>query len=313
VCDRTVNGRPFGRSKTDPAIVVACNPYRLRKPEAIERLKNAGLGWRNDASIQIGGVPMRNLVYRVHCLPQALLDRIIDVGELPAEVERDYITLIVKNGLAPIRQQEAAAAVAAVAVAPAPIAPVTANALPVAAFAPAVAAVNAPPPAGALPLDAEKVFVEVLMRAHIHLRKDEEARESAIVSLRDCIRVCHVFRWWYNLGRLTQPPANLDAAAQAAYDSRRCMVLAVALCYMVKVRDRRSLCRAINPAFTGVFAVREDEIEEEFARHAMFFLEQMTLPPGIALNRTLAENVMMIVAWYSTLFDRASRNCQIAF
>ena len=43
----------------------------------------------------LGRIPMRQLVYRVHALPQSLLPLVWDFGQLNAEVERLYIKQIV--------------------------------------------------------------------------------------------------------------------------------------------------------------------------------------------------------------------------
>ena len=44
-----------------------------------------------------GRIPMRQLVYRVHALPQSLLPLVWDFGQLNADVERLYIKQIVNR------------------------------------------------------------------------------------------------------------------------------------------------------------------------------------------------------------------------
>ena len=47
--------------------------------------------------IFVGRIPMRQLVYRVHALPQSLLPLVWDFGQLNADVERLYIKQIVNR------------------------------------------------------------------------------------------------------------------------------------------------------------------------------------------------------------------------
>lgn len=104
VCDRTLNGRPLPpRIK----IIAACNPYRLRKTKSLYGGEEmAGLVFEHfNASSNLENVgtgikdPLRNLVYRVHPLPEAMIDHIFDFGALSSETESLYIKAMLRKQL----------------------------------------------------------------------------------------------------------------------------------------------------------------------------------------------------------------------
>ncbi|XP_069511290.1 E3 ubiquitin-protein ligase RNF213 isoform X2 [Ambystoma mexicanum] len=102
LCDRTVEGKPLS-DNTGLHIIAACNPYRKHTPEMIKRLESAGLGYRvkaDETRERLGSIPLRQLVYRVHCLPPSMVPLVWDFGQLNNDTERMYVHQIVQR-LAP--------------------------------------------------------------------------------------------------------------------------------------------------------------------------------------------------------------------
>ncbi|CAC5363748.1 RNF213 [Mytilus coruscus] len=93
MCDKCIQGKPiqlFEQLK----IVAACNPYRKHKEDLIKTLEQAGLGYHVSASKtkdRLGRVPMRRLVYRVQPLPQSMIPLVWDFGQLNTNAELLYI------------------------------------------------------------------------------------------------------------------------------------------------------------------------------------------------------------------------------
>jgi hypothetical protein len=82
-------------------LIAACNPYKKHSLGMIRRLEQAGLGFKETRHLErgIGGVPMRQLVYRVSPLPQSLEQLVFDFGSLDSNVEKSYVADIVKRRL----------------------------------------------------------------------------------------------------------------------------------------------------------------------------------------------------------------------
>uniref|UniRef100_A0A7S0DVA6 Uncharacterized protein n=1 Tax=Amorphochlora amoebiformis TaxID=1561963 RepID=A0A7S0DVA6_9EUKA len=101
ICDRSVQGRFLPPSMK---IIAACNPYRLKSKQALEQEAMAGLAFDTfqGGAENIGtGIrdPLKNLVYRVHPLPESMVDHVFDFGALPAETEALYVSAILKRQL----------------------------------------------------------------------------------------------------------------------------------------------------------------------------------------------------------------------
>lgn len=127
VCDRTMNGVPL---LDNIKIIAACNPYRLRNTKSMyggEEMAglvfehfSGGAGKASSAENVGTGIkdPLRNLVYRVHPLPESMIDHIFDFGSLSPETEKIYIRSMLKEQLGmyytpnelPARQRPAAVA-----------------------------------------------------------------------------------------------------------------------------------------------------------------------------------------------------------
>ncbi|XP_078510203.1 E3 ubiquitin-protein ligase RNF213 isoform X2 [Lissotriton helveticus] len=99
LCDKTVEGKSLAEN-TGLHIIAACNPYRKHTPAMIERLESAGLGYRvkaDETKEKLGSIPLRQLVYRVHCLPPSMIPLVWDFGQLNNDTERKYIQQIVQR------------------------------------------------------------------------------------------------------------------------------------------------------------------------------------------------------------------------
>ncbi|XP_077980129.1 E3 ubiquitin-protein ligase rnf213-alpha-like [Glandiceps talaboti] len=100
MCDVRMNGQNLQTNQNALKIIAACNPYRKHKPEMIERLESAGLGYHvktGETGDSLGRIPMRHLVYRVQPLPPSMLTLVWDFGQLSREVEGQYISQIVRR------------------------------------------------------------------------------------------------------------------------------------------------------------------------------------------------------------------------
>ena len=83
MCHHSLLGRPLSNNLV---FLAACNPYKLRP---VEHVKTAGLEGKNITDEYSG------LVYRVHPLPEAMIDYVWDYGSLAPKDERDYIQRMV--------------------------------------------------------------------------------------------------------------------------------------------------------------------------------------------------------------------------
>lgn len=140
-------------------IVACCNPYRLRK-----NLEQEQMGLVYQHHFAEGGLVsrtdhMKKLVYRVHELPESLMDLVSDFGALSNETERIYIDAILKRELpiGPGSQQDPNA------------------------------------------LRDYKVFIGSFVRLVYesqHFIREISMNERSVVSLRDVARASRVFRWF---------------------------------------------------------------------------------------------------------------------
>jgi hypothetical protein len=106
LCDKTMNGRPLPQNYK---LVAACNPYRLRKGLNAEHSEMGGLAFEehhddDDVAENVGtGIkdPLKDLVYRVHPLPEAMVDHVFDFGALAPDTESLFIRAKLANMLSP--------------------------------------------------------------------------------------------------------------------------------------------------------------------------------------------------------------------
>ena len=266
MCDRRINGRKVERLGSSLQVVAACNPYRKHTAEMIERLEAAGLGYHvksDKTEDTFGHIPLRQLVYRVHALPDSMKPLVWDFGQLDQNTERLYIRQIV-NRYVGIRES----------------------------------ILNRP---GILDT---VTIVLATAQGFMRMQKDE----CSFVSLRDVERAMMVMIWFCNLRD------NLEQALIAKHERSqsnlpeetrlppletvtRSLVLALGVCYQAKLHDRRSLLEAVVEQFKPPCAVPGgvDQLYREIKHCQEVFLDEMKLPPQIARNHALSENVFMMV------------------
>eukprot|EP01124_Arcella_intermedia_P034928 TRINITY_DN8767_c0_g1_i1.p1 TRINITY_DN8767_c0_g1~~TRINITY_DN8767_c0_g1_i1.p1 ORF type:complete len:3649 (-),score=794.98 TRINITY_DN8767_c0_g1_i1:25-9951(-) len=87
VCDNYLNGNLL---PDNLKFIAACNPYRLLSDKDVER-ERIGLVFEHKHALDVIPDPLANLVYRVHPLPETLIEYVWDFGSLPLEIEKLYI------------------------------------------------------------------------------------------------------------------------------------------------------------------------------------------------------------------------------
>ena len=267
MCDRRINGRKVESLGSSLHVIAACNPYRKHTAEMIERLEAAGLGYHvksNETEDKLGHIPLRQLVYRVHALPESMKALVWDFGRLDQNIERLYIRQIVSRHVE-FKQSL-------------PSLPGIVN-----------------------------VLTNVLAAAQGFMRMQED--ECSFVSLRDVERAMMVMVWFYNLHGLLEQA--LDAKHEKTQDLlpaerrlpplkwlTRALVLALGVCYQARLYDRRSFLHAVVEHFTPPCDVVGgiEELLREIKHCQEVFLDEIDLPPQIAKNHALSENVFMMVA-----------------
>ena len=85
ICHRNINGKPLSANLV---FIAACNPYRLRPSGAIATAGLEGKVTMDERS---------RLVYRVHPLPETMIDYVWDYGSLSPTDERAYIGRMVEG------------------------------------------------------------------------------------------------------------------------------------------------------------------------------------------------------------------------
>ena len=85
ICHRSIKGKPL---KPNLALIAACNPYRLRPPG---KISTAGLSGKTITD------EYSKLVYRVHPLPETMIDFVWDYGSLNKNDEHAYIGRMVEG------------------------------------------------------------------------------------------------------------------------------------------------------------------------------------------------------------------------
>ncbi|CAB4020838.1 Hypothetical predicted protein, partial [Paramuricea clavata] len=98
--DRRVNGRAIDPELTKLHFIAACNPYRKHTKEMIQKLESAGLGYHvsaDETEDKLGSIPLRQLVYRVHPLPESMRPLVWDFGQLTDHTEELYTAQIVRR------------------------------------------------------------------------------------------------------------------------------------------------------------------------------------------------------------------------
>ncbi|XP_065678772.1 E3 ubiquitin-protein ligase rnf213-alpha isoform X3 [Hydra vulgaris] len=98
--DKRADGDPLRLGECGLEIVAAINPYKKHSTNMIKKLESAGLGYHvNSKSTyeRIGDIPLRQLVYRVHPLPNSMVPFVWDFGQLDSETEEVYTRQIISR------------------------------------------------------------------------------------------------------------------------------------------------------------------------------------------------------------------------
>lgn len=316
VCDRTMNGIPI---LENVKIIAACNPYRLRHTKNLyggeemaglafehfsghnfscgRRAENVGTGIKD---------PLRNLVYRVHPLPESMIDHIFDFGALSSETEKMYIHAMLTEQLDIFRSDEGVSAPQGLR--------------------------DIPDSFGNIRVSEYckefiDVFVELICTAQECVRNIAQG-ERSVTSLRDVFRCIKVFLWFAHHfadtkgivegWRLVEFFTMRGAIIQKYV--RKCVILSLAYCYHARLprAERSVLVTAIAACWrgfqtSGYYTLGEGggyrysrpkcpwlkleansfvAILEETQRE---FVSVMNLGEGIALNEALCENLFMIL------------------
>ena len=263
MCDKRVNGKKVEGLGSSLHVIAACNPYRKHSLEMIERLEAAGLGYHvksNETEDKLGHIPLRQLVYRVHALPDSMKALVWDFGQLDSNVERLYVKQIVHRHVGIMQSI--------------PNSPVVAD-----------------------------IVTNVLAAAQGFMRQQND--ECSFVSLRDVERAMIVLVWFYNLTEILQEAMvakHLESLSPEdtlpPLDSvTRALVLALGVCYQARLHDRRSFLNAMVVHFRAPCPIPGgvEQLSREIKQCQEVFLDELELPPQIARNHALSENVFMMV------------------
>lgn len=331
VCDRSMNGR---RLPENIKIIAACNPYRLRTTKSLYGGEEmAGLVFehyaRNDLENVGTGIkdPLRNLVYRVHPLPESMIDYIFDFGALSSETEELYIKAMLRKQIgmyAPDDDEDPGIRVrgGGTAERDATLQQTLRSTTRMTPFQEFV-----------------EVFAQLICAAQECIRTLSDGERSA-ASLRDVARCVRVFRWFgEHFAQVDGPAEGWDLAdffcirPKAQRSIRKALILSLAYCYHARLprEERRELIMTVTNAWrslqvtqTSLFPTMNyfagggmgagllqsynrqtpkcrwlqldpnafvsvlDETQRDFVRH-------MNLGDGIALNEALCENLFMIM------------------
>lgn len=267
-------------------IISCCNPYRLRKSAELEEV---ALVFKHAAGSEASGItdPMKRLVYRVHPLPESLIDVVSDFGALSDASERLYIAAILRKELP---RQELGAEGEAGAL------------LGIAAAGGADSEFN----------DFVDAFTELLCKSQCFVR-EVNGGERSVVSMRDISRAARVFKWFVTYhSKLRGLDLGVDEAGRLALRPglrdlvRSAVVLTMGYCYYARLdRDQRwgyrtRVCEvwaasAAYPAMEWMRLQSAAELEDMLTRTQYEFVSQMDLGDGIALNEGLRENLFMLL------------------
>eukprot|EP00928_Gymnodinium_smaydae_P026154 TRINITY_DN20620_c0_g1_i1.p1 TRINITY_DN20620_c0_g1~~TRINITY_DN20620_c0_g1_i1.p1 ORF type:complete len:1377 (+),score=394.33 TRINITY_DN20620_c0_g1_i1:376-4131(+) len=323
IVDRMHRGRPL---PANVRVVSCCNPYRQRTNKELEAValtyEHKGEGGEATGIVD----PMRNLVYRVHPLPESLMDVVSDFGALTDKSQALYIRAILCKELMPPmevqlqKDKKAAEAKAAAKAAPRPGMGARPGAAP------------AGPPAAEEADDSEydhfiSAFRDLLCASQMFVREAHDG-ERSVVSMRDiarAVRVCKWFLTYYARLKGVQSPAKLTRESKALSHGvsspavrisvdevfrphlRSALILTLGYCYHARLaREQRKdyrvrLCKEFativekKPNMKWLDLSSEAELEKQLVSVQYEFVSQMQLGEDIALNEALRENLFMLL------------------
>lgn len=288
-------------------IISCCNPYRLRKTVELEDVALVFQHTTGEAS----GItdPMKKLVYRVHPLPESLIDVVSDFGSLSEKSEELYISAILRKELPKHEAEDGSGS---------PTPPAQGG-----AGGPTGAARLLPGLATSDSADSEydnfvNAFTELLCQSQIFVR-EANSGERSVVSMRDIVRAARVFKWFLTYYSKLRGVASIgttsdrDAAMRIVITPemrthlRSAVILTLGYCYHSRLdRNQRwgyrhRICdtwkkmRNDNAAMEWLRLDSAVELEEMLVKTQHDFVSQMDLGEGIALNEALRENLFMLL------------------
>ncbi|XP_065826355.1 E3 ubiquitin-protein ligase RNF213-like isoform X3 [Oscarella lobularis] len=261
MCDRHVNGHPIRGLGSDLHVIAACNPYRKHTDEMIKKLESAGLGYHvrtGDTEDRLGDIPLRQLVYRVHPLPESMKALVWDFGQLNPVAERLYIRQIVSRH-------------------------VNSGSLPNAPGLIDVAtAVLAASQSYMRDREDECSFVSL---------RDVERAMMVMVWFYKLNEVLDPFM------RRKYDERKAKSGAVAPLDPlTRSLVLALGVSYQARLQERKQFRSAVSRHFRAPCALPgAAQMRQEIDFCQAVFLDELELPPKIGRNHALKENVFMMV------------------
>ncbi|XP_043373130.1 E3 ubiquitin-protein ligase rnf213-alpha-like isoform X4 [Dermochelys coriacea] len=266
LCDQSVNGEPI--STTRLKVVAACNPYKRHTKETIEKLENAGLGYRvrsEDTLEKLGYIPLRQLVYRVQPLPPSMLPLVWDFGELNEKTQSLYIRQIVKS--------------------------IVKEKLPKENMDVFTSVIST----------SQKFLREKREECRIASLRDIERCMGVLLwfyNLRDLL-----FPLIDEKKSEAQNSKDYDPSIHALpkgcekdqisvlNEAQRSLVLAVGVCYYVSLESRQDYLKEIAKCFS----VPESLLQQEIVLCQEVFLDNLSVPKTTARNDALRENIFMMV------------------
>jgi hypothetical protein len=288
VCDHSMNGLPL---PANLKVIAALNPYRLKQQQG---RTTVGIAHKNvDQEVaDAKGIAFRDLVYVVHPIPRTMLEYIWDYGTLGPEEETRYMRSMLMQQINKEDNEKAWH-----------LRSLMGTEEMVDIFA--------------------RYFGKIVQEAHNFLR-NAAGGEVSTVSLRDVARCVKLFGWFRKFlhdkndlrGHLAQDRLDGHALATKAF------LLALSHCYYFRLQEASELQAADGTergafrdqlqrlstefwdAHTNEFATSTyadwvytgDEYEAWLQDQMTWFIRAMSpLPPGIAANVALTENIFMMI------------------
>eukprot|EP00397_Hematodinium_sp_SG-2012_P000023 GEMP01000023.1.p1 GENE.GEMP01000023.1~~GEMP01000023.1.p1 ORF type:complete len:4845 (-),score=1374.35 GEMP01000023.1:551-15064(-) len=316
ICDRFIGSEKL---PSNLRIVAACNPYRLRKNVEDEEV---ALVYQFTTGKKRGGGghdPLSRLVYRVHPLPESLIDLVHDFGSLSDSTEELYVEAMLRRELPEFGKDDADEKKETEKTTT-DLSTTLGGGIATGYFAWSSTAFGGYQWKEVVPSDYEcfiTAFKKLLCASHCFLREIND-QERSVVSLRDITRACRVFKWFLRYysqlkGDYLPPPGSdpgvefLEINAQMRPHLRTAVVLSLAYTYHARLgHEHRRLFRermcatwrtlvGSNKNLRWLNLASAEELEAMIINTQKEFVSEMNLGEGVALNEALRENLFMLL------------------
>jgi len=241
ICHRSCLGK---RLANNCKFVAACNPYRLRQEHEIATAGLEGKVKRDEYS---------QLVYRVHSLPETMIDYVWDYGTLHPNDECSYIKQMVNKTVQSIPMLQS----------------------------------------------LQESIVKLVIKSQEFTRNTHS--NEWCVSLRDVHRCQTLIEKFLDIlqRKSWYPVLETVVSRKGVIDEKLCIsaiVLALAHCYQSRFTKPEHRREYWKECALVLFNCRNqyDELEEIVSKEQMDILDRMEIPPGIAKNPVLCENVFVL-------------------